>query len=64
MSKKRFTVTIEELEDGTIGICLACGEIQYGFDPDSRACECEACWKLKVYGLEEALAMDAIDIAE
>lgn len=64
MRKQRYTVTSEEAEDGTWGICLACGELQHGYEPDARACECLACCKRMVYGVEEAILMDAVDVDE
>jgi hypothetical protein len=45
------------LESGN-GICLDCGEIQYGgIEPDARDYPCDSCGKHKVYGLEEAVLM-------
>ena len=44
-------------EDDHAGVCLGCGEIQYGCEPDARKCTCESCGEPKVYGAEEALIM-------
>ena len=54
--------TLDEIEGGTEGVCLACGEVQGGCEPDARGYECESCGKRRVYGLEEALLMGAIEI--
>ena len=59
-----FTVTDEDLEEAVNGICLSCGEIQYGgVEPDARSYPCEACGEKEVYGLEEALLMGRITLA-
>jgi len=42
-------------EDSNTGFCTACGEEFYGYEPDARACECEACGQFSVYGAEELL---------
>jgi hypothetical protein len=40
------------------GLCLACGQWQYGeCEPDAREYECESCGKRAVYGAEECLIM-------
>ena len=60
-----FTVSDEDLEEAVNGICLSCGEIQYGgVEPDARGYACEACGEEEVYGLEEALLMGRITVAE
>ncbi len=45
--------------DNNIGICTACGEEQYGCEPDAHEYECESCGEKKVYGAEELLIMMA-----
>jgi rubrerythrin len=47
---------IEEGEENT-GVCLACGEVHEGIEPDARKYKCEACGQHKVYGSEEILLM-------
>ena len=42
---------------GNWGICLGCGELNDGCEPDMRNGECEVCEASKVYGLEEAVLM-------
>lgn len=60
--KKRYAVDQEDFDDYN-GICLACGEIQYGgVEPDARRYTCESCGEDEVYGLEEALVMGRITL--
>lgn len=49
---------LEAVESGDdVGFCLACGEENYGVEPDARRYVCEACDAPKVYGAEELLLM-------
>lgn len=57
-------VSEADLMDGTMGACLACGEIADGVEPDARCYECESCGAHKVYGLEELLMMGKIELVE
>jgi len=41
------------------GVCLRCGYVQDGCEPDARRYECEDCGEMAVYGLSEALLMGA-----
>lgn len=43
--------------DGTDGICLECGEVQSGCEPDARGYVCECCGAPRVFGMEEAILM-------
>jgi len=56
-----FDAALDALEAGVcnVGMCIACGEIHYGIEPDARGYECESCGKTKVYGCEEILLMGA-----
>jgi hypothetical protein len=46
------------------GFCVECREItNSGVEPDARRYECESCGAHAVYGIEEALLMDFIEIA-
>jgi hypothetical protein len=46
------------------GFCIECREItNSGVEPDARRYECESCGANAVYGIEEALLMDFIEIA-
>lgn len=58
----RIKVTEDEIRDGTYGGCIACGFIQEGCEPDAREYKCEKCGEYKVYGLEELLLMDEIEL--
>lgn len=62
--KTRPKFTIDEIENHDEGICLACGDVVHGVEPDARNRECEVCGARKVFGLEEAVIMGAIDIAD
>lgn len=58
----KVKATLEQVEDGTNGGCIACGKvIEGGIEPDARKYECEHCGKNKVYGLEELVIMDGIE---
>jgi hypothetical protein len=35
-----------------IGICRACGQDQYGCEPDAACYECEHCGENEVYGID------------
>ena len=60
--KKREKQMIDEIEimeaienDENAGFCKACGNKQYGCEPDARNYECEECGKNEVYGAEEMI---------
>lgn len=62
VTRKKSPVTLDQIlaaveADDNIGICLACGEEQFGCEPDARKYECESCGQSKVYGAEELLIM-------
>jgi len=61
---ERLQVSMDDLWEGRMGICLACGEEHYGVEPDARRYDCESCGKPEVYGLEEAVLMGRVDIEE
>ena len=47
---------IEAIElDNLTGFCTTCGADFTGYEPDARACECEVCGQMSVYGAEELL---------
>ena len=59
----RYTVSLEQIEnDDMEGICIACGEIQDGCEPDARKYTCESCGKKTVYGLSQAMLEELIDV--
>lgn len=45
------------------GLCIKCGEINYGFtEPDAREYDCDECGEKTVMGIEEALLMGYIRV--
>lgn len=42
-------------DDGTTGICLACGEEQGGVEPDAHSITCDTCGRQAVAGVDYAL---------
>jgi hypothetical protein len=45
------------------GFCTTCKEItNSGVEPDARGYECECCGETTVYGIEEALLQELIEI--
>ena len=58
MAKVSIDRIMEAVEmDDNIGICIACGDEQFGVEPDARKYECESCGASKVYGAQELLFM-------
>jgi len=51
-----------DLDD--IGGCTACGETAYGVEPDARRYECDHCGAKRVYGAQELMLMDLVDIED
>ena len=60
----KVKATMSEVQDGTIGGCIACGEQQYGCEPDARNYECESCGERQVFGLEELVVMEMLDLQD
>lgn len=59
--KPQLGVDISEADfDDNVGWCLACGETQYGCEPDARKYKCEGCEQPKVYGLAELALMGLV----
>ena len=55
-------ISIEQImnaieEDGSVGICTACGEETTGVEPDAEHYECESCGKHEVFGAEQLMLM-------
>ena len=46
--------------DESQGLCLMCGEIADGVEPDARRYSCDACNQSGVYGAEECLLFGRI----
>lgn len=42
---------------GNDGICVVCGEVRGGCEPDARNYPCESCGKQAVYGASELVLM-------
>lgn len=60
--KPTLGVDVSETDfDDNQGWCLACGELQYGVEPDAVRYVCDGCGKPKVYGLTELALMGLID---
>jgi hypothetical protein len=45
-----------------IGICRACGEERESCEPDARKYLCPVCQAPEVYGIEELLAREEVEI--
>jgi len=68
---KKIIISQEQANDfcfgmGSAGVCLACGMVdQYaGCEPDAREYECPECGEHKLYGFEEAIMMDVVEITK
>ena len=60
----KFTIDAGDIEYGN-GICVKCGEVQYGgCEPDMRNAECESCGEKGVYGLEQAILEQRVELGE
>ena len=63
-------VHISQLEEsmfgfpGNNGICVACGSEQGGVEPDAERYPCESCGKRAVYGIEQAVILQLVDVDE
>ena len=62
-----FDMTEADYVDAVFGLenpgrCVFCGDEAYGVEPDAREYVCESCGERGVYGLEELLMMDLINI--
>jgi len=60
---KKVTVEACDIEYGN-GVCVKCGNIQSGCEPDARKYECEDCGLMQVYGIEEAIIGQLIELGE
>lgn len=59
----RVKATESQIADGLNGGCIQCGKItEGGVEPDAREYECWNCGADAVYGLEELLVMNALDL--
>ena len=63
MPNRVYEVADSDLQEAVNGICLSCGEIQYGgVEPDARNYPCNACSAPELYGLEEALLVGRVTV--
>lgn len=47
------------------GVCLGCGDwTTGGVEPDARHYRCEACGAHEVYGIEEAIILDRLQVED
>jgi hypothetical protein len=54
---------VDFLRNQDVGLCLACGRIQLGAGkPNARGEGCGSCGENQVYGIQECLRRDWIDI--
>lgn len=60
----RPRASMEEVSDGLLGFCVACGAEAQGVEPDARRFECEECGERRVYGLEELAIMGLLTIED
>lgn len=60
-SEARFQATEEQVLEGRIGYCTACGE-QADVEPDVSGGFCQACHEPKVYGLEQLVVMGLVEV--
>jgi hypothetical protein len=51
-----------EMGNNFEGVCLYCGEVASGVEPDARKYHCDACDKNGVFGLEEALLWGRVKV--
>jgi hypothetical protein len=54
---------IREAMEALQGVCVACGELADGCEPEARAYECEVCGTPTVYGIGEALMVGHLAMA-
>jgi len=52
---------IQQADDDMAGFCRACGNEQYGCEPDARKYVCESCGAREVYGAQELLLMGLVE---
>jgi hypothetical protein len=59
---RMHSVTFHEMDDGYIGLCLACKEPQENCEPDAHKYTCESCGENAVYGVSELLLMGELEV--
>ena len=58
MTEDQYHHNLEEL----VGFCLTCGAEHDNTEPDATAYPCDRCQASTVYGVEELLFMDELEI--
>lgn len=58
MTEEEYLSNTEEMN----GVCLCCGAIKEGVEPDAEDYECDECEQMKVFGIEQALLCDFLII--
>lgn len=61
-TEMKIPATTDEIMDGRIGACTRCGKKTYGVEPDAQQYECPDCETNTVFGLQELLLMDFLEI--
>lgn len=59
--------TEEEFRDlcnDIAGVCLNCHHVSYGVEPDAERYKCDNCGERRVFGMEAALMMGALDLVD
>ena len=50
------------MSENSEGLCVACGEVACGVEPDAERYECEGCEQRAVYGIQELLMMGRVKL--
>jgi hypothetical protein len=50
------------MNENSEGLCVACGSVAGGVEPDAERYECEACGDPFVWGIEQLLIMGRVEI--
>ena len=50
------------MNENSEGLCVACGNVTGGVEPDAERYECEACGDPFVWGIEQLLIMGRVEI--
>lgn len=50
------------MNENSEGLCVACGSVASGVEPDAEKCECEGCGDPFVWGIEQLLIMGRVEI--
>lgn len=61
---KKIVVTMADLQEDDLGVCVACGLVDSGYESDARCCECPECEKLAMYGMMAALEDGKIEVGD